>query len=71
MDPDDCRQLCSVMAIVLLFQDDEQQGGDMAGDTTPLHTLLDSLTKVNNSRERASRLFQWFIHPIPSKSFFR
>ncbi|CAB1343079.1 unnamed protein product [Coregonus sp. 'balchen'] len=26
---------------------------------------------ISNSRERASKLFQWLIHPIPSKSFFR
>ncbi|XP_062406441.1 ribosomal oxygenase 1 [Sardina pilchardus] len=54
-----------------ILNDEEQQPREMAGDTTSLHILLDSLTKVNNSRERASKLFQWFVHPIPSKSFFR
>ncbi|KAI4802219.1 hypothetical protein KUCAC02_020071 [Chaenocephalus aceratus] len=36
-----------------------------------LDALLADLTKVNNSKERASKLFQWFINPIPVKSFFR
>ncbi|KAJ8009306.1 hypothetical protein DPEC_G00087520 [Dallia pectoralis] len=36
-----------------------------------LGDLLGDLAKVSNSRERASKLFQWLIHPIPSKSFFR
>uniref|UniRef100_A0A8C6S493 Bifunctional lysine-specific demethylase and histidyl-hydroxylase n=1 Tax=Neogobius melanostomus TaxID=47308 RepID=A0A8C6S493_9GOBI len=36
-----------------------------------LDTLLKELSDVNNSRERASRLFQWLINPIPAKSFFR
>ncbi|XP_004550525.1 ribosomal oxygenase 1 isoform X2 [Maylandia zebra] len=37
----------------------------------PLETLLADLAKVNNSRERASKLFQWLITPIPDKMFFR
>ncbi|KAG9283122.1 ribosomal oxygenase 1 [Astyanax mexicanus] len=36
-----------------------------------LHTVLTNLNKVSNSRERASRLFQWIIHPHPAKTFFR
>lgn len=36
-----------------------------------LDTLLKELAEVNNSRERASRLFQWLINPIPAKAFFR
>ncbi|XP_017551174.1 ribosomal oxygenase 1 isoform X1 [Pygocentrus nattereri] len=36
-----------------------------------LHALLTDLTKVNNSRERASRLFQWLICPNQDKTFFR
>ncbi|XP_036438083.1 ribosomal oxygenase 1 [Colossoma macropomum] len=36
-----------------------------------LHTLLTDLTKVNNSRERASRMFQWLICPNQAKTFFR
>ncbi|XP_022073138.2 ribosomal oxygenase 1 isoform X2 [Acanthochromis polyacanthus] len=36
-----------------------------------LGALLTDLSKLNNSRERASKLFQWLIHPIPAKSFFR
>ncbi|KAG7268720.1 hypothetical protein CRUP_022847 [Coryphaenoides rupestris] len=35
---------------------------------TALPALLADLTKVNNSRDRASQLFQWFIHPIPAKN---
>lgn len=40
-------------------------------DGTTLNTLLADLAKVNNSRDRASKLFQWLINPIPSKGFFR
>ncbi|XP_074540659.1 ribosomal oxygenase 1 [Halichoeres trimaculatus] len=36
-----------------------------------LDDLLADLLKVNNSRERASKLFQWLISPIPAKSFFK
>lgn len=36
-----------------------------------LNMLLADLARVNNSRERASKLFQWFISPVPAKSFFR
>lgn len=41
------------------------------GDGEDLEALLADLAKVNNSRERASQLFQWLINPIPAKSFFR
>uniref|UniRef100_A0A8C1VC42 Bifunctional lysine-specific demethylase and histidyl-hydroxylase n=1 Tax=Cyprinus carpio TaxID=7962 RepID=A0A8C1VC42_CYPCA len=40
-------------------------------DSPALDVLLTDLTKVNNSRERANRLFQWIIHPVQDKSFFR
>ncbi|XP_035276786.1 ribosomal oxygenase 1 isoform X2 [Anguilla anguilla] len=36
-----------------------------------LDTVLTGLAKINNSRERASKLFEWLIHPIPPKIFFR
>uniref|UniRef100_A0A8C1X4P4 Bifunctional lysine-specific demethylase and histidyl-hydroxylase n=1 Tax=Cyprinus carpio TaxID=7962 RepID=A0A8C1X4P4_CYPCA len=36
-----------------------------------LDALLTDLAKVNNSRERANRLFQWLLHPVQDKSFFR
>ncbi|XP_030628508.1 ribosomal oxygenase 1 [Chanos chanos] len=45
-------------------------GGESA-DGPSLNILLNQLTKVNNSKERASRLFQWIIHPMSEKSFFR
>lgn len=41
------------------------------GDSEDLDALLADLAKVNNSRERASQLFQWLISPIPAKTFFR
>ncbi|XP_044025410.1 ribosomal oxygenase 1 [Siniperca chuatsi] len=41
------------------------------GDGEDLDALLADLAKVSNSRERASKLFQWLINPIPAKSFFR
>ncbi|XP_016317120.1 bifunctional lysine-specific demethylase and histidyl-hydroxylase NO66-like isoform X2 [Sinocyclocheilus anshuiensis] len=40
-------------------------------DGPALDVLLTDLEKVNNSRERANRLFQWLIHPVQDKSFFR
>ncbi|KAJ8356647.1 hypothetical protein SKAU_G00194410 [Synaphobranchus kaupii] len=36
-----------------------------------LDNVLTGLAKINNSRERAKKLFQWLIHPIPAKIFFR
>ncbi|XP_061603020.1 ribosomal oxygenase 1 [Cololabis saira] len=36
-----------------------------------LHAALAELATVNNSRDRASKLFQWLISPIPAKPFFR
>ncbi|XP_021467971.2 ribosomal oxygenase 1 [Oncorhynchus mykiss] len=45
------------------------QCGEISG--VALDALLSDLAKVSNSRVRASKLFQWLIHPIPSKSFFR
>ncbi|XP_072302404.1 ribosomal oxygenase 1 [Eucyclogobius newberryi] len=50
-----------------LHSEEEQFG---AGEEC-LDTLLKELSGVNNSRERASRLFQWLINPIPAKAFFR
>ncbi|XP_071323854.1 ribosomal oxygenase 1 [Trachinotus anak] len=41
------------------------------GDGEALDALLTDLARVNNSRERASKLFQWLINPIPVKAFFR
>ncbi|XP_035534630.1 ribosomal oxygenase 1 [Morone saxatilis] len=41
------------------------------GDGEDLDAFLANLSKVSNSRERASKLFQWLINPIPAKSFFR
>ncbi|XP_026097129.1 ribosomal oxygenase 1-like isoform X2 [Carassius auratus] len=40
-------------------------------DSPALDVLLTDLAKVNNSRERANRLFQWLLHPVQDKSFFR
>ncbi|KAL6486679.1 hypothetical protein MHYP_G00060710 [Metynnis hypsauchen] len=53
---------------------DEQQcpsDGTEGVGAEMLHTLLTDLTKVNNSRERASRLFQWLICPNQAKTFFK
>ncbi|XP_042246601.1 ribosomal oxygenase 1 [Thunnus thynnus] len=41
------------------------------GDGEALDALLVQLAGVNNSRERASQLFQWLIAPVPAKVFFR
>lgn len=41
------------------------------GDGEDLTVLLADLTTVDNSRERASKLFQWLISPISAKTFFR
>ncbi|XP_034555883.1 ribosomal oxygenase 1 [Notolabrus celidotus] len=49
------------------LQDEER----VNADGEDLDDLLTDLLKVNNSRERASKLFQWLISPIPAKSFFK
>ncbi|XP_023662418.2 ribosomal oxygenase 1 [Paramormyrops kingsleyae] len=36
-----------------------------------LDTLLVDLARIQSSRERANRLFDWLIHPVPAQSFFR
>uniref|UniRef100_A0A665WPH5 Bifunctional lysine-specific demethylase and histidyl-hydroxylase n=1 Tax=Echeneis naucrates TaxID=173247 RepID=A0A665WPH5_ECHNA len=48
---------------------DRRASKDRYGEA--LDALLADLAKVNNSRERASKLFQWLINPIPIKAFFR
>lgn len=53
---------------MLQMQEEEEFVNGEGGD---LDALLADLAKVNNSRERASKLFQWLINPIPAKSFFR
>ncbi|KAF7668571.1 hypothetical protein LDENG_00003980 [Lucifuga dentata] len=54
-------------------EDDVQRSTEecVNGDGVALDVLLADLGRVNNSRERASKLFQWLIDPIPSKTFFR
>ncbi|XP_036406303.1 ribosomal oxygenase 1 [Megalops cyprinoides] len=44
---------------------------DKVTEGPDLEALLSDLAKINNSRERANKLFEWLIHPIPAKSFFR
>ncbi|CAN9507904.1 unnamed protein product [Ophioblennius macclurei] len=48
-----------------------QKGLCVTKDAGYLHDLLADLAGINNSRERASKLFQWLIDPIPAKPFFR
>ncbi|MCJ8743866.1 hypothetical protein PDJAM_G00099200 [Pangasius djambal] len=53
--------------------DEEQQpsnGTDRVNNAS-LPTLLTELARVDNSRERANMLFQWLIHPVTTKTFFR
>uniref|UniRef100_A0A665WQ52 Bifunctional lysine-specific demethylase and histidyl-hydroxylase n=1 Tax=Echeneis naucrates TaxID=173247 RepID=A0A665WQ52_ECHNA len=52
-------------------EEQQQQEDEECGDGEALDALLADLAKVNNSRERASKLFQWLINPIPIKAFFR
>ncbi|XP_034017483.1 ribosomal oxygenase 1 isoform X2 [Thalassophryne amazonica] len=47
------------------------EGQHVIDGNQPLAGLLSDLARVNNSRDRASRLFQWLIHPVPIKDFFR
>ncbi|XP_033874863.2 ribosomal oxygenase 1 [Acipenser ruthenus] len=35
-----------------------------------LETVFEELGKIQNSKERAAKLFQWFISPISAKKFF-
>ncbi|XP_076612681.1 ribosomal oxygenase 1 [Chaetodon auriga] len=53
------------------MHEEESVNGDGDGDGEALDAFLANLAKVSNSRERASKLFQWLINPIPAKSFFR
>ncbi|XP_076874145.1 ribosomal oxygenase 1 isoform X2 [Brachyhypopomus gauderio] len=46
-------------------------GGTECEGSETLHTLLTDLATVSNSRDRASRLFQWIICPVPAKVFLR
>ncbi|KAI1897830.1 hypothetical protein AGOR_G00087310 [Albula goreensis] len=50
-------------------QDVERVSGTVEGPS--LDSVLTDLGKINNSRARASKLFEWLIHPLPAKSFFR
>uniref|UniRef100_A0AAQ5X8T3 Bifunctional lysine-specific demethylase and histidyl-hydroxylase n=1 Tax=Amphiprion ocellaris TaxID=80972 RepID=A0AAQ5X8T3_AMPOC len=52
---------------IILFSEQEKVGCV----NELLDAVLTDLSKLNNSRERASKLFQWLINPIPAKSFFR
>ncbi|XP_072543284.1 ribosomal oxygenase 1 isoform X2 [Salminus brasiliensis] len=52
-------------------EDQCPSNGPEAVSAQMLPALLADLNKVNNSRERANRLFQWLIHPSPAKTFFR
>ena len=62
-------QLCSIVFMLVLQDEECVNGHGEAGEA--LDALLADLAKVNNSKERASKLFQWLINPIPVKSFFR
>uniref|UniRef100_A0A672P4N6 Bifunctional lysine-specific demethylase and histidyl-hydroxylase n=1 Tax=Sinocyclocheilus grahami TaxID=75366 RepID=A0A672P4N6_SINGR len=57
---------------LLFFQEKDCETHNGEGFESPaLDALLTDLTKVNNSRDRANRLFQWLLHPVQDKSFFR
>lgn len=53
---------------VFMFQ---TQPESEKADEEALNVLLAELAQMNNSKERASTLFQWLINPIPTKAFFR
>lgn len=36
-----------------------------------LDAVLVELGSISNSRERATQMFQWLIHPVPAAHFFR
>nr|XP_019953193.1 PREDICTED: bifunctional lysine-specific demethylase and histidyl-hydroxylase NO66-like [Paralichthys olivaceus] len=52
-------------------EEQECVNGDGEAGSEMVDTLLAELARVNNSRERASQLFRWLIHPVPAKAFFR
>ncbi|KAM3861032.1 ribosomal oxygenase 1 [Diretmus argenteus] len=54
-----------------IFPSVKQEEQCVNGEGEALDALLANLARVNNSRERAKKLFQWLIHPIPAKTFFR
>lgn len=56
----------------MTLQEEEQPSDPtdpVSNDSLP--TLLTQLAKVDNSKERANMLFQWLIHPVAAKTFFR
>lgn len=55
--------------ILLMFGKQEVECVNGTGEA--LDVLLSDLARVNNSRERASKLFQWLISPTPAEAFFR
>lgn len=57
----------------MTLQEEQQQpsNGTERVSNDALPTLLTDLAKVDNSRERATMLFQWLVHPVTAKSFFR
>ncbi|KAM6915450.1 ribosomal oxygenase 1 [Xenentodon cancila] len=41
------------------------------GEGECFDAVLTELARVSNSRDRANKLFQWLVSPIPAKPFFR
>ncbi|XP_046692601.1 ribosomal oxygenase 1 isoform X2 [Silurus meridionalis] len=54
-----------------VHEDLQTSNGTERVNNDTLHTLLTLLAKVDNSRQRANTLFQWLIHPVTAKTFFR
>ncbi|TSK58200.1 Ribosomal oxygenase 1 [Bagarius yarrelli] len=52
-------------------EEQKLSNGTSRASSDALHTLLAELADVDNSRERADKLFQWLIHPVTAKTFFR
>ncbi|KAI5609405.1 ribosomal oxygenase 1 [Silurus asotus] len=61
----------TVTVIAAVTEDQQTSNGTERVNNDTLHTLLTLLAKVDNSRQRANTLFQWLIHPVTAKTFFR
>uniref|UniRef100_A0A4W4F4P2 Bifunctional lysine-specific demethylase and histidyl-hydroxylase n=1 Tax=Electrophorus electricus TaxID=8005 RepID=A0A4W4F4P2_ELEEL len=64
-------QVWMVLKDIIRFEEPCLSNGTERVGGETLHVLLTDLVKVSNSRDRASKLFQWLLCPVLSKTFFR
>ncbi|XP_068088266.1 ribosomal oxygenase 1 isoform X2 [Hyperolius riggenbachi] len=68
------RKLCSVLPTKEAQEPTEQkdlQSSIRQHVGPPLHSVLQAVGKIQNSKDRAKALFEWLISPIKPEEFFR